>query len=120
MILDPAALARTGDRCWRPTCGHDRRWHTPCTARIPTDEGATTLDGLCLCPRFLESPDEYEHELAAIAEAERVLADQRARQELAAARAAEAEELTIGPGDVGPVPAQDDQGGPIAPEVANG
>lgn len=112
MILNPADLARAGDRCWRPRCQHERKWHDPCTAPVPSDE-----PGMCGCPRFLNSPDEYEHELAAIAAAEQAAREHRAR---IAAEVAAAEEQVIGPGDIAPVPPQDGSGGAIEPEVANG
>ncbi len=51
MILDPEALARAFDPC--PACGHERRWHEPCTARIPSDDPP---EALCLCPHFAAAP----------------------------------------------------------------
>lgn len=88
MILNPEALRRAFDRCERPGCGHDRRWHNPCTV---TPDGGPR----CECRRFATVGDlEAERAYVVRLEAERA-AEVRAeaeRAELLEAAAAAARE----------------------------
>ncbi len=47
---DPYLLVRGYDTCSRSSCQHQRRWHTPCTARL----GEQDQLGRCGCPAFLD------------------------------------------------------------------
>lgn len=55
LVPDPdiATLLRNGlALCKRPTCGHERRWHTPCTV-LGKAIGKKTPP-ICACPAFVE------------------------------------------------------------------